>query len=160
MCVHPCLYSHSYWKDWDVNLVYVRRWLSFSMPTHYCISDAESVNQPRLPRFPGVFWVFLHLSIQASLTSKGATCTREVAVREHDTLKARKLPCSRFWIQRGHQSFRCSDWERADQCLDNSWGYCLLLSTISTAKVAESRSTSWWTFCLHTPDYQPLLRTA
>lgn len=85
---------------------------------------------------------------------------RSCSKRTWHTQGKKTFPCSRFWIQRGHQSFRCSDWERADQCLDNSQGYYLLLWTISTAEVAESRSTSWWTFCLHTPDYQPLLRTA
>lgn len=72
--------------------------------------------------------------------------------------QGKKIFCWRsFCIQKDHQSFMCFDWERAERCLDNSWGYCALLSTISTAEVAESRSTSCWPFA---PDYQPLFRTA
>lgn len=59
MCVCACLYTLLYWKNWDVNLAYVTHWVSFFMPTHCCISDAESVNYSRLPQLPKAVWVFL-----------------------------------------------------------------------------------------------------
>lgn len=117
MCVHEYLYTHLVLKTLRCEPCLSNTFSEFLYAhtlLHFRCRMSELIKITMVSKSR----VFLCLSAQASFTSKGATCTGEVAVRTHNTLKARKLFVVGVFAYKGPSNHLCVLTEKG---LTNAW---------------------------------------